>query len=925
MENGLLVFVLEDTSAAPVRIEYTVRAGYSAQTAKTAGFFPLYAKLFPAAGKAAAKESSTWYPDKMTSECTSDAARFIMTVTPSQADMALSQLASCIFSPVLRSTELEQQFSDLKTSVMQYAFSTAGFINSSIDARVFYEVPWKQDSGIYPAIFTNTPLEEARTTLVSIGRNFYTPQNSALFISGGISTDQALQAARTYFSSKTPLVSGAPADDTDFRIPSSKQRRFVLSDKLFTADLAQIVVQYTSLSMMQADLAAAAFNSWSSTMKKSLLAQKQLAIRGQEYINAAAAHKNGSSRLIIQSLLEKNKTSPVSQAEAFVKTVLTATDSCSKDEFESARMKLISEYRMRFMNSVSFMDMLSQFWSVGVQAGSRTSTISAELLSRPEAIQSEETGALIHAYNKENPYVFVLVNSDTYAKYAGAFKKAGYELITAKNGSWYTQKLYDKVKSDNKAANSAAETAKTVQFSTAEQSAAAFKARNLAQLKTFTLKNGIPVLIKQNDLSATAVISLAISGGELASAQTNPGLESVLMNALADNIQSAITDAMHTGTVRGDPEVLAQTDIINGFITVECLSADISPCLTCIAQAIIYGNIKPAAADGLIYDKRSQQRIQAGSAEYQLYCRAVRQLYADTPYTEIYDADHDILTSTQYTEILAAYPGLLDASRYSLVISGKVPENTQLEQLLENTLGVLAIQSTAGRQTAALYKPDFSHSGDIRTQLRHLFFTDVSADKAGPMPEILVPTKDFADPVQYWIPSPDPTSPDFVLFNALLYRLETQLKNALAQQKDNEDTSIHVSAATAAIQAGVITFTNVHHTAAVDTLYKQTADALLTDLDSQNGPLAETAASTIRDTWILTVLSGTQTNRGTALLMRSGIDRMAGKEKADDAAGAYLSDYETVDSAKAEDFLRTARTWLPDTAPLRLYSSDSKR
>ena len=49
LENGLTVFVLEDTSTPLIRIEYTTRAGFSNQTKETSGFFKLYTRIFEAA------------------------------------------------------------------------------------------------------------------------------------------------------------------------------------------------------------------------------------------------------------------------------------------------------------------------------------------------------------------------------------------------------------------------------------------------------------------------------------------------------------------------------------------------------------------------------------------------------------------------------------------------------------------------------------------------------------------------------------------------------------------------------------------------------------------------------------------------------------------------------------------------------------
>ena len=46
LENGLTVFVLQDTSTPLIRIEYTARAGFSNQTKETSGFFKLYTRIF---------------------------------------------------------------------------------------------------------------------------------------------------------------------------------------------------------------------------------------------------------------------------------------------------------------------------------------------------------------------------------------------------------------------------------------------------------------------------------------------------------------------------------------------------------------------------------------------------------------------------------------------------------------------------------------------------------------------------------------------------------------------------------------------------------------------------------------------------------------------------------------------------------------
>ena len=92
LENGMKVFILEDFSSAPVRIEYTVHAGISAQTPETAGFLPLYTRLFNNAGKTSyGAQDRNWFPAAASSTCGADSARYIVTVASSQAESALRQ------------------------------------------------------------------------------------------------------------------------------------------------------------------------------------------------------------------------------------------------------------------------------------------------------------------------------------------------------------------------------------------------------------------------------------------------------------------------------------------------------------------------------------------------------------------------------------------------------------------------------------------------------------------------------------------------------------------------------------------------------------------------------------------------------------------------------------------------------------------
>lgn len=944
LENSMKIFVLEDFSCVPVRIELSVRAGFSAQTPKTAGFFPLYAQLFAKNALAACTvnlENSEdarkfgWF-DAIQESCNADSANFTITVSPEQVEKTLEILSAGLFSPIITDKNLAKEFASLKEQVTKNAFSTAGFINAGIDSRIFSQEPWKQDSGIYPELFTNTSAEECRTILTNIARNYYTPQNSAIFISGGISAEKALEISKKYFH-KMPVSSAGILSDSKVALKTSQQKKYVLHDPLFADEMSQIVIQYKNLAMEQSDAAAAIFNEDDSRLKNKLVQQKELSIRDKAYINVASAHKNGSSRLIFQSLLEKNpKSSPAKQAELFLKTIKEAAV-FSEEEKLNARQKLISQFLMRFKNSQAFMEMLSQFWAITNVSQMHSENTSQELILQPRIINEIDFQQLEDLYADEQPFVFLLVNSEIFKKNAGEFKKAGYEEITVKNGSWYSQKLYDKLKNSLSTEKSSVQKKNPSENENIFlQQKKCFEEENSRQFSSFRLSNNIPVIMKKNPNAATSLISLAVSGGQLSTAKTRHGLAEILTNSLAHNIQLEISKKMNEKAIKGSPEVLAETNLAGGIITVECLGIDAKACIESISTAIIYGNITPALADGLIYDKRSRHRIQRAGSEYQLFCSGIKILYQNTDIPLVYSLDDDILKNTQFMEILSEYPALLDAAKYSLVLTGNIPEHVQ--PILESNFGILANQTqNKFRLFHEFPKPDFSVSAKGKSvhkiKIEHKFLADTSTP-VGKRPLVLIPTTDFSDPVQYWIESPAPSDADFVIFNAILYELEARLDSALKADKDFSQTEVFVYPATAEIQAGIITFSKVKHTDKIDKLYANVIHEAL------NSEQEEDLAVKIKNRWILKELSKTQTNRGTALLMRQGLeagnfsDKLQSLKSEEDSAKAdtdihaaqrYIKEYEIIAGADNKDFFRVAEKYFPEEAALRLYSADSKK
>lgn len=879
LENGLHLYVLSDPATATIRAELDIYAGYSAQTEKTAGFFPLYVRLL----------SETVGEADMGADC----VRLVRTTSPLALEETLATLSYTLRPLAVTDTQLRTALSAMKQEVTDYASSPAGFINTAIDARVFSQSPWKQESGVYPALFTATTVQGARTVLESLAAVYYSAWNASLFLSGNITDSEALALASAAFSGvrSVPVTRAAVPAQPD----TPAVRKFVLADSALSADMAQIVMQYVDFTRDQADVLAAAYNDDSSPFKKSLIQEETLGIRGAEYVNVASAQKKDSSRLIVQALLEKTKTAPCAQAEQFVRIVEDAAY-LDEDVVQRASRLFEKSFARHALSSASLMELVASY-----VAANDASVSAASLFARDKSLLQLSTAELRSLQRLQTPYVFVLVHDSVYKKHSAAFKKAGYELVTQKNGSWYTQSLYAALlESADKGISSEAEN----DVPSMQQAADRFIEQSSAGIASFALSNKIPVWIKRENAAGRVSLMLGISGGDLLFADKAPGLCALLTDALSLSIRREVPP---------DCEITAETFATYSRICITCSADDFEACVRGINRALIYRDITPAMADGIAYDERTHWRLKTGTTTFQLLCEAVRSIYA-SPYTKLFnDKDDKPSLSIDFTRIASSYPLLLDASRYTIVAVGALPEDAAVKALLEESVGVLGSQKATESKEKKLSPGKFPKKAK-RVSLRHLFLTDISADKAGPRPQVLVPTKNFADPVLYCLTSPDLASTDSALYAALLYELTSRL-----QAKLGSEMHVSLELSDDDVQFSRIYVSNVTKTARVDRLYAEVVRSLKDDIEKlvSAADKSQPLLHAMENRWVLEMLSETGATEETVCLMHTGIFR------AQDPL-LYAKQYAAVHAATALDYYIVAQAYLDEIPAFRLYSADAK-
>ena len=878
-------------------VSLVFRAGYNRQSPANAGFLDLYAKLFLTTVQSRAFDGTP--VETITS---SSNVSFSANVDTNNLSSFLSLLSECALRPSFTEKDIKSAYEAQKKQIATYIKTDAAYINSAIESRIAHNAPWKESFGTNPETFASYTTTQVKELLYEIQTAFYTPQNAALFVAGAKTGREIATLAAEQFAEWQP---GAVSDErtSTTLIPSPANRKFVLVSDGFSKDLTQIALQWTGFSAEEAEALSTVWNE--KLLENMLVKTPLLAIRSKSYINTKATNENNLPRLILQGVMEQpfslseqtadikkiqKKTNIVLQAEKFVELAKIAT-TVDNETLRKAAARIHAETILKTSGGPELIKRLASFWSLN--AGIQSKELFAQLKNAQNSILSVSAESI--AQKKEEPFVFIMVHPDVYKANTKLFVNAGYELIEKSNDAWYKNSSYSITSPQPQQIATA--------LTTNQEIYSSYFINNTRTLSSSKLSNGIPVVIKTNKGSQTVVTSIAIAGGEAESPKQQQFLRTVLINAFASCINKEIKNLREDGKIVGPVKILAWTTECISYITMECLKNELPTALEATVNAIIFGDVQPLLADNLIRELNYQRRVQRGPLTSQLKAAAMQYAYKGTNYETIYNTSTEILESMDFQTITLAYTSLLDASLYSLVIAGDITPPDAVQEA-EKTLGLLKNM----KKRVDIHVPTPSYEGATLTiSLQHTYESDKTAESAPKDSPILVPTKKFYDPMQYYfIPPAYGTQRE--LFNALLFELEY-----LTEEDLGEGYSCRTQRATGIVQLGMLEAEHLLHKKSFSISYKAARNRLVSEL--QDSKLAPARIAHIKNLWNRTTMTLTQNNEGIAQLIQDGI--------IDGNANLYLDSYLVMANASNSDFLRILDMSIPENPMLKVFSKDS--
>lgn len=937
LPNGMSVFVFEDFSTPLVHAELCARAGYEIRNESDAPYFFLCSEIVSEGEDHSEKDEAFF--SALEAECAADGARFSIDCTGAELKDVFGRMGERAFAPNFCDETLQEKFQKVKGQAIS---STEDFINSHINSRVFENVSRQGRGAPYPPFSEQDNLSELRTIVHQVFQEYYAPQNCAIFVSGALNAKAvfclALEtfgkysrsphaAEMSFFIEKKNSAFGASDDEETDDLQARK--KIVLCDKDFSPDFAQVVATISPLEKIKAQIAAAIFEVKDSALKNSLVKSGALAIRGSDYVNAAAATKRNLSRVVLQTLLEKSELSAFGQIEMFEEILRESFCNFSEAEFEAAKQNLVQDFYDSTSNPKLFMEKFARFWTNPKETTSREKLIE-QFISIPEKIMLENFAELKSALQKNETRIFVLLNEKILSPLRNEFEKSGYEIVEQKEFSEH-EKIAENAAPFSERDNSLCE---AIPLYSAE-----FVSRSRAATKTFSLSNKIRVTLKENPSSQKTAIALYVFGGEAFDAETNCGMQSVL----ADILERSISDSLKQKYSRGEIVRPAQAAVsvldTEFFITAECESSETKAVLQCIGDALLCNDFAPSQVDVALNARRTRHILRAGSLSRQMYCAGVRQFYESPAYCSLYSPRKEILENLKYSDALESYQALLDASRIEILAAGNFKETSEAEFVSECEKifgGLKASKATRN----ILSEPNDVSKQSLAVKLEHTFLTDIGSDKAGPRPSVLVPTTDFSDPVQFWICSPKMFEEDFSIFDALLLELEAQCKRTVSHDERFKGIAVRLEEQSALVSFGAITFFNVRKISDADFILQNSLERMRERLfaDSARSPKGEDAGGDVltdfsekeffdrmKSRWIKSRCGKCSENGETIsrLAREASAARLSGNSQFQ-IQDALAREYENVALCESETFREIWQNYF-EKPPFKLYSLDSKK
>ncbi len=450
LDNGLELFIAENSNVPLTYIELAVKGGGISQTEETVGLFHLYEHMifkgntkFPTAA-AVQKAINDMGVPSWNGSTANEYVNYFFTVPSDLTYEGLEFWSYAVREPLLDENEFENE----KKVVI--AELEGGYSEPS---RIFYNAlynfgfpdsPWQFDPGGTVENITNSTLEE----LIKMKDTYYVPNNTALFVGGDVKHEEVLKMVNEIYGDWERAVD--PWENKDYLVANEEfknQEYLVYPNEQVSPAIAQVSIFFRGPdgesdldSTYAADIYLTAAANPESNFIHTITSIEELLIPTSDYVSTGFLTSRHGSIMSFTAALLAPESNIVDRAFLFSDTITdTISTSIINDEqyftqeqYASAKQRLKDSQIYERQTPQGLLSTLRFFWTA------TNSEYYFNYLDNLDKVEPSDISELFETYiNDKNSIVMVSLNPNIYNAQKADFEKAGFITVTDDNAFWW--------------------------------------------------------------------------------------------------------------------------------------------------------------------------------------------------------------------------------------------------------------------------------------------------------------------------------------------------------------------------------------------------------------------------------------------------------------------------------------------------------
>ncbi len=441
LKNGMELYVAENHTVPLAYVEIAVRGGGIGQTKENAGLFHLYEHMmFKGNAKYDTEEDiqsaltklgvSSWNGTTNT-----EYVNYFFTVPSSKLKEGLEFWNYAIRTPKMDSREFEAEKKVVLSEIEGRKNDPSSVLAKFVNDTMFNEEPWATSPGGTADVVQNATIAQ----LKEIQKDYYIPNNAALFVGGDVNPDEVYALVKKIYGSwkkgKNPWTKN---NKRYTKTPFEKTQFYVMPKSDISPAIAAVTLvyrgpdaEYEREDTYAADLLSNAAERPDSYFKTYLTGLSELEIPGSDYIYSSysSARRLGlimSGAVVLEpekNLAERGKVFAQNYYDA-MNGVFAGSEEDTKKLENSVHKRIYNKY---LYDQEKFSELLStvRFWWCCADAEYYYS-----YADKIKATEKTQVQNFLEKYIKDAPaLVIISVNPDVYEQTKADYEANGYEVI----------------------------------------------------------------------------------------------------------------------------------------------------------------------------------------------------------------------------------------------------------------------------------------------------------------------------------------------------------------------------------------------------------------------------------------------------------------------------------------------------------------